>query len=907
MKKTIFLSVILMSAVCFAMPLPKIYLPFEGTDGWFDQQDPVWINRAPGMYEGELWFAERGRLGTNTNNPGKMPKIAVGQGLKGGDCLDLTDANAQQQLGTLYYGVLANTADTWFGNTPAEAAFDNAMSVTLTGWFNTADIDKAIGYGDQLNARIFNKYGQFSVLMNQGRFGVLVNGTGSWAYSDWGSYSQSSHKGQWVFFAITYDGTVAEGNNIKFYVGAQYTPASVVSEKTTGTQRGAITNNIGQYVIIGNHGIGATHGNASFDGMLDNLRVFSSHTDSSGALGLNDIELYRQFDLGITEPVEADIYFAADLDRDYQVGLGDVDILAEQWLDNELPQIPVPQVHLTFDGADGSAFDELNPAFANQGSAGFGELPSMIGRISESDPNYAEYPGGITLSVNPDGIRGGALDLTSRPMNSFGSMLVYGNTDSQGTDTAIQQALDWPISLTFTCWWKHSNSSALNDPAFLLRRVGELSFWADRRTQPAGGFFGEIGFVPNDDDEYSGNMIYSPWMYPETDQWVFFAFTLDMLLDQSDPAVGRIKWYRGTINQPVTLHTQVQFPLDEILAPATGSPLVIGNYSHITEEAVANFSALIDEIRLYASKTDSSAALTSAQLEAIRQNDAQDYLSKQADINEDGSIDLGDFAVVADQWLESKTPFEMLPFDPANAVIYLPFENDNGVYGFGSTSNPAWINVANSEAPNYIGTDLPAYPMITTDGIKGDAFYASDPTKIGDKTATINWTVATKNAFSQVQSYTVTGWINTRDANQNGSESYLLRAWGGGINLKWRSDGRFQIMDTVDNTWRYSNWGEGYSNGNWVFFAITRDNNSIRFYFGDEDNPVSAGNAITGLNLAKTADCTRFIIGGSTYNGSDVYVNADMDEIRVFSNATDNGGALTIEDIEDIRKFDLGL
>lgn len=905
MKKMLFLSVILISAVCFAMPLPKIYLPFEGTDGYFDRYDPVWINQAPGAFDGELWFAETGNLGANNNVPAMMPKIAIGQGLKGSDCLDLTDTNSEQQLGTLYYGKLKNTADSWFANTPAEAAFDNAVSVTITGWFNTADVNKAIGYDDQVGARLFNKYGQFQVLVNQGRLAVLINGKSA-VYSDWNTYNSASHKGQWVYFAITYDGNIATDNNVKFYVATEETPTMFVSEKSS-IARGPITNSLGQYVIIGNYGIGATHGNASFNGLLDNLRVFSSHTDSGGALDINDIELNRQFDLGITDPVEADIYFAGDLDKDYQVGLGDIDILAEQWLENELPQIPTPQVHLAFDDADGSAFDELNPAFANKGSAGFGELPSMIGRIPESDPNYSEYPDGISLSVSDQGIKGGALDLTARAMNSYGSMLVYGNTDPQGTDTAIQQALDWPLSLTFTCWWKHSNSAALNEPAFLLRRVGELSFWADRRVQPVGGFFGEIGFVPNDDDENSGNMIYSPWVYPETDEWVFFAFTIDMLLDQSDPAVGRIKWYRGTVNQPLTLHTQVQFPLDEILAPAAGSPLVIGNYSHITEEAVSNFSALIDEIRLYVSKTDSSSALTIAQLEAIRQNDAQEYLTKQADSDKDGEIGLSDFSVIAEQWLQSQTPFEMLPFKPDNAKIYLPFENDNGLYGFGSEANPAWMNVANSEAPSYVGNDQAAYPTITTDGIKGDAFYASDPSKAGETTVTTNWTGSTTNAFSNVQSYTVTGWINTRDVNQNGSGGRILRSFDGGMELFWRTDGRLVATDTVDATARFSDWGEGYSNGQWVFFAITRDSESIRFYFGDETSAVTAGKAYTGISLANTAACSRVVLGGRTYNGTDVYFNGDMDEIRVFSNSNDNGGALSLEQLEDLRKFDLGI
>ena len=275
-----------------------------------------------------------------------------------------------------------------------------------------------------------------------------------------------------------------------------------------------------------------------------------------------------------------------------------------------------------------------------------------------------------------------------------------------------------------------------------------------------------------------------------------------------------------------------------------------------------------------------------------------------ADMNYDEIVGMADLSIFADAYLKASL---ISRYDPSNAVIYFPFENTNGVYGLNSVSNPAWFNTVLNQAPNYIGNSQPTYPTITSDGIKGDALYASDQTKTGLKTMTISWTASTVSAFSQAQSYTVCGWINTRNAAKNGSETYIAKCTGGGITVKWRGDGRMQVMDTIDNTWRYSNYGEGYSNGNWVFFAITRDSTGIRFYFGGQSSPVTAGNAITGLSLNKTADCTRFVLGGYTYNGTDNYLNCDIDELRVFSGKTDNSGALTIDNLEDIRKFDLGL
>ena len=234
---------------------------------------------------------------------------------------------------------------------------------------------------------------------------------------------------------------------------------------------------------------------------------------------------------------------------------------------------------------------------------------------------------------------------------------------------------------------------------------------------------------------------------------------------------------------------------------------------------------------------------------------------------------------------------------------YFSFEGSNGVYGNGSTSNPAWADKVSGVGPNYVGNSTVTWPTTTSDGIQGDAFYASDPTKSGG-TVTLSYTNVVKDVFSNVQSYTVTGWVNTRDIDARGSESYILRSWGAGLSLKWRGDGRFQVLDTVDNNWRYSNWGEGYSNDEWVFFAVSRDTTSINYYFGSETDAVFAGASFTFSEIGATAESTRLIVGGSTYNGTDPYFNADMDELRIYSSA-DNSGALTLAQLEAIRQYDL--
>ena len=237
---------------------------------------------------------------------------------------------------------------------------------------------------------------------------------------------------------------------------------------------------------------------------------------------------------------------------------------------------------------------------------------------------------------------------------------------------------------------------------------------------------------------------------------------------------------------------------------------------------------------------------------------------------------------------------------------YWSFEGNSGVYGAGSNANPAWGEKVSGQAPGYIGAvTAPAWPEITTDGVKGDAFYAADSAKIGQKTMTLSWTSDVKDIFSSVESYTVCGWLNTRDAAKNGSDTYLLKAEGAGPIVKWRADGRLQFMDSADATWRYSDWGDGVSQGDWVFFAITRDSGSVSFYVGSESNAVAASTSATGLTIGATVASTRFVLGGSTYNGTDNYAGYDMDELRVYSAAAGDGGALTLSQLEEIRLIDL--
>jgi hypothetical protein len=239
------------------------------------------------------------------------------------------------------------------------------------------------------------------------------------------------------------------------------------------------------------------------------------------------------------------------------------------------------------------------------------------------------------------------------------------------------------------------------------------------------------------------------------------------------------------------------------------------------------------------------------------------------------------------------------------ACFYLDFENDNGAYG-GYSDNPAFYNKAITPAasPDYVGSNEATYPKISTEGVKGSCWEASESFPAGGATVTYNWKIPPSvNALSNARSYTISGWLNTKDATKAGGNSYILHGFGTGVAIKWLGDGRLQFLD--NGTWYYSSWSTFNSYGNWVFFAITRKSDSVAFYKADENNSVTLVNETTGLSLPFTSAETNMVLGGWTYNGSDLYTFFDLDEFRIFSSTDEDTAALSIEELSQLRDHDL--
>jgi hypothetical protein len=199
-----------------------------------------------------------------------------------------------------------------FGDKPGPFAVDlgggagvehlkNLKSFTICGWLNVKDLqegaaDKLAGAGNRILSWMMpGKDGVDLVMRSDGGLQLGVN---QWA-------DQSSARSapaqltvpdpnatdglnaNWRFFAVTYDSTLASAH-VKFYFGDRSKDAK--ANGTPDYSRGPAGAKISPCAAIGNLPpmIRGT-GDRAFRGMIDDLRVFGSTGDGTGALPVGTI------------------------------------------------------------------------------------------------------------------------------------------------------------------------------------------------------------------------------------------------------------------------------------------------------------------------------------------------------------------------------------------------------------------------------------------------------------------------------------------------------------------------------------------------------------------------------------------------------------------------------------------
>jgi hypothetical protein len=134
----------------------------------------------------------------------------------------------------------------------------------------------------------------------------LRRGVPSWLLLAAGLLLSMSDRAQatpWVSFAVTYDGTLHE-NNVNFYIGTESSAVTLVpflkGKKPTLDKGPTEDNNSG--LTIGNKTSFNTYNNRPFDGFLDNMRIYGSHSGNSGVLTLSQLKSIRDSDVNDVNP-----------------------------------------------------------------------------------------------------------------------------------------------------------------------------------------------------------------------------------------------------------------------------------------------------------------------------------------------------------------------------------------------------------------------------------------------------------------------------------------------------------------------------------------------------------------------------------------------------------------------------
>lgn len=214
----------------------------------------------------------------------------------GGGVSGLAGDRAFDNSGSGAHGSSGNTTSNGRGrayHTADNDAVDSLQSFTLTGWFNTASTPTN-------NLRIYhnsNQTGGFDLIADSGtlRIGVNQNPTAGGIPSRTGAYNTLN---QWVFFAVTYDGSAGATNNVHFYYGTKTSSITDQSDSNLATDLG-VTYNQGTAadetvpLSIGNQNVGTGTTYRPFDGLLDDMRIYGSKTDATGALTMTELEAVR--------------------------------------------------------------------------------------------------------------------------------------------------------------------------------------------------------------------------------------------------------------------------------------------------------------------------------------------------------------------------------------------------------------------------------------------------------------------------------------------------------------------------------------------------------------------------------------------------------------------------------------
>ncbi|MFA6960981.1 MAG: LamG-like jellyroll fold domain-containing protein [Opitutaceae bacterium] len=264
MKSSALLAVLALSGTALtADPVPLL--------SWnFDEGGGDYATNLGSANEANLYLV--GPAGDKING---FSSDAQGVSGKPGDyAFDLSSATG---MGATTPNSTGPTAVVW-SNSSGLASLSGLSSFTLTGWIKPETTITAA-------ARIVATNVIALMAGVDDRLTIQVNGKNSPVQSE----PLYRDVGSWIFFAVSYDGTRTT-DNVTYYVGD---PAanSLITAGTATLEAGKVKPFAGQF-LLGNNSIN-TPPNRPFKGLMDNIAIYGSMNDASGALPLEKIETIR--------------------------------------------------------------------------------------------------------------------------------------------------------------------------------------------------------------------------------------------------------------------------------------------------------------------------------------------------------------------------------------------------------------------------------------------------------------------------------------------------------------------------------------------------------------------------------------------------------------------------------------
>ncbi|MEJ7643328.1 MAG: LamG-like jellyroll fold domain-containing protein [Chryseolinea sp.] len=840
----------------------------------------------------------------------------------------------------------------------------NLSAFTLTGWVNARSLTTGSGSNRIISWINNGGDGVDLVLQNNGSLRLGVDGwpDNSPAVSSANKVTANASAAaqNWIFFAVTYQ---ANGQ-VSFYFGNSATDATLDVSKTyvgPGVTGSAISKlSIGAFNSTTRN---AATWDRMFRGLLDDLRVYGS------ALSVTDI-VTAQRNLAVDNVVPTPptnlrptSATATSIGLDWDGGTDNVGIAAYEIYDNTTLLTVVGNVtsHMITGLEPGRFYDlALKSKDAVGNTSGFSTRISVFTNLEESGQQLVYMHLNDIASGTPANIgeAHGLFTTGVGPSNTFlpGSSLETPPVDGEGTSADFgvipgnsfiesQAPIDQLKNLSaFTIMgWVNCRSSVTGSGGNrIVSWINNGGDGVDLVYQSNGSLrLGVDGWPDNSPAFSNPNKVTTNVNAPHSN-WVFFAVTY-----QSN---GQVQYYFGTDLAKATLDATRTYNGPGITGSNIGK-FAIGSFNSATRNAATYdrmFRGLIDNVVVYnsvlplstiiyyqgKSSTDitppgaPNLVVTSKTLSTIslswtgpNESDLRGYkIYNNGNIIANAPNNSETVRTYTLINLTPNTPYNLTikGFDyegnlssPSNTVsvttdatgIPLPLIDVKfeGIDYFPNEGTTTFTNFLRTSPPNS-STLVPNLPnnMRSVDfgTLPGD-FYI--------------WSAQSVAELGNLNSFTLTGWLNNRSST-TGEGGNKLISWtgsgGDGVDLVFQNDGslRLGVDEFATNSPAVSSAGKITTDAsagasNWVFFAVTyQPNGQVQFYFGDNSTDATldvsktyAGRGAVGSNIGRLA------FGAASYEtkSASTYLNMFrglIDNFKIY------GSNLSLADIRAVQR-----